>query len=1077
MFGKDAEILRQHGYDRRDICLCARLLPSVPRLHALRRQAFALLVFAFAFASGLIAIAEITPPLTSPNAPISIHAKQGSRWYEGEYEVWSLEGDCTIVQGDVTGRSQSAVVWIRRVAASPRAQNFDEQNSVELNKVIAYLEQGAVVDFAHQQPAHHISGRQTDTFQGESWMGHFHSTLSVNVQVGSTAPDSSTKPTFVQRGNEAWDRDIERRVQRAQFVEQPVRLPPTGFVPTQFSPEAVPVSPVVEPQPTARSLQVISRSNVPMQSKNYVDRVPGEQAIVVSGGVRVIVSGIQNVEGLESDTVSLEADRVVIWTNSFAGLSLGGEAQAVDGHWEFYLEGNIIFREGDRLVYADRMYYDVNGNYGTILNAEMLTPVKDYEGLMRLKADVLQQLNQQTFLAHGAALTSSRLGVPRYWLQSGEVMFTDVQTPAIDGFTGQPYLDPQTQELAVDHQMLATSRNNFLYVGGFPLLYWPTIATDLRKPTYYIDGLRLKNDSVYGTQVLVDWDAYQLFGIRNKPDGTKWRVSTDYLSERGPALGTNFRYERPGFVWFPGPAHGNVDIWGIKDEGRDNLGADRRSLALEEEFRGRALWQHRQLLGSGYQVTAEVGYVSDRNFLEQYYEGEWDQLKDQTTGVELKRYYGNSSWSVNGDVRLNDFFTQTEWLPRFDHTLIGQSLLFDRLTWHAHSHAGYARLRTATAPSPINPTEVAAFAPLAWEVPVEGIHAATRHEIDLPFNLGPTKIVPYALGELFHVSEDITAQERTRAYGQLGVRASLPIWNRNPNVQSEFFNLNGLAHKVVFESEFLWADAEEDMSNFPLYEPLDDDSDEFFRRRFLTAVGGYPFPGQAFIPLKFDERYFALRSGMQSWVTAPSTEIADDLMKAKFGVRQRWQTKRGLPGQERIVDWITLDVEGSYFPKADRDNFGQEIGLLDYDFRWHIGDRVTLLSDGFADVFGDGLRTFSLGGVLTRPSMGSVFLGVRSIEGPISSSILSGSLSYRMSEKWIVTGSAAIDFSDTGNVGQTVGLTRIGESTLIRVGINVDESRGNFGVGLQIEPRFLSSRRLGYIGGVQIPPAGAYGLE
>ncbi|MBI2477795.1 MAG: hypothetical protein HYV60_03850, partial [Planctomycetia bacterium] len=103
--------------------------------------------------------------------------------------------------------------------------------------------------------------------------------------------------------------------------------------------------------------------------------------------------------------------------------------------------------------------------------------------------------------------------------------------------------------------------------------------------------------------------------------------------------------------------------------------------------------------------------------------------------------------------------------------------------------------------------------------------------------------------------------------------------------------------------------------------------------------------------------------------------------------------------------------------------------------------------------------------------------GVRSIEGPISSSIVSGSISYRMSEKWILTGSASVDFGETGNIGQTFGFTRIGESTLVRLGFNVDESRGNVGVNFQIEPRFLSSRRLGYVGGVQIPPAGAYGLE
>ena len=54
---------------------------------------------------------------------------------------------------------------------------------------------------------------------------------------------------------------------------------------------------------------------------------------------------------------------------------------------EIYMEGNIVFRQGERVIYADRMYYNVPNHTGTILNAEMLTPVKNYEGLLRLKSD------------------------------------------------------------------------------------------------------------------------------------------------------------------------------------------------------------------------------------------------------------------------------------------------------------------------------------------------------------------------------------------------------------------------------------------------------------------------------------------------------------------------------------------------------------------------------------------------------------------------------------------------------------------------------------------------------------------
>ena len=53
---------------------------------------------------------------------------------------------------------------------------------------------------------------------------------------------------------------------------------------------------------------------------------------------------------------------------------------------------------------------------------------------------------------------------------------------------------------------------------------------------------------------------------------------------------------------------------------------------------------------------------------------------------------------------------------------------------------------------------------------------------------------------------------------------------------------------------------------------------------------------------------------------------------------------------------------------------------------------------------------------------------------------------------------------------------RDASSFLARVGFTVDVSRGNATFVLGIEPRFLP-RRLGTIGGVLIPPAGARGVE
>jgi hypothetical protein len=216
---------------------------------------------------------------------------------------------------------------------------------------------------------------------------------------------------------------------------------------------------------------------------------------------------------------------------------------------------------------------------------------------------------------------------------------------------------------------------------------------------------------------------------------------------------------------------------------------------------------------------------------------------------------------------------------------------------------------------------------------------------------------------------------------------------------------------------------------------------------------------------------------MQSWVASPSAEIADDLMALRMGVRQRWQTKRGPAGNQHIVDWLTLDMNATYFPDDQRDNFGQEFGLLDYDLRWHLGDRFTVLSDGFADLFGDGLKTISGGILINRPTLGNGYLGVRSITGPITSNVLVGSFSYRLSEKWITTAGAAFDFENTGNIGQSFTVTRIGESFNVTAGFNVDSSKDNVGVAFLVEPRFIPNSRLTRTTGIEVLPAGALGLE
>jgi hypothetical protein len=813
-----------------------------------------------------------------------------------------------------------------------------------------------------------------------------------------------------------------------------------------------------------QSVEIIGRNASSSIISKTIDRPEaGETIITAQGGVTVLVrdvsASLSDGQMIELGTISLSADRIVFWSPRFIDV-FNGSQELASGDGELYLEGDIVFRQGERIIYAQSMYYNVAQQRGMVLDAEAITTVPDYQGIVRLKAKVLQQVSTGHFQAFDAAVTTSRMGVPRYWLQSQRLQLTDRKRLTTDRATGVQ---------RIDSDPFIESSNNFVYLGGVPVLYWPTLSTSLQQPTYYVTGVDVGNDSNFGAQLMLDFNLFQMLGISNAPEGVEWELSTDYFSDRGPALGTSLRYDVPGLLGVPGQARGFFDAWGIHDTGLDNLGIDRRNLDPETTLRGRGLLRHRQYLANDYELIAEVGYLSDRNFLEQYLENEWDQEVDHQTGLRLRKYLGSNLIDFSAQVQANDFYTQTEHLPHLDHYLLGGSLIGDRFTYSAHNQVGYARLNAAEAPT--NPAEAVEYFAVPGDIDAQGIIASTKHEIAFPIQLGALKFVPNVAGEATNYGEAVDGDSLTRLVGQAGIRVNLPMWRVDPTIQSSLLNVRGLAHKVDWTAEYLFADSDTNRDEVPYYDPLDDNAQEQFRRRFIGDV----FAGV--LPDQFDPRTYAFRSGIQRGVTSPSDVIVDDLQQLRLGVHQRFQTKRGLPGRERITDLFQFDVDTILFPEADRDNFGETVGPTTYDMRYHVGDRVTLLSDGYIDFFDDGLRSVSAGIRSSRPGVGDVYVGLLSIEGPVSSTVLRSTMDYRLNEKWIASAGNTYDFGSIGNVGQSLALTRIGESFLVRLGVNVDSGRDNVGFGFSIEPRFFPRPNLGRVGGQLIPPPGVEGLE
>ncbi len=384
---------------------------------------------------------DIVLPWPSAHDPISIAADTATRWQQGAYEVWLLRGNCYINQGLTYARSSQAVLWIER----------GDNTANRPTKVITYLE-GAVDIRFHQGVGDDAA--DTSRLTDKTWFGRFYTTAALQIRPTTPSAEPSVKPDIFRRGMARFDPDLGRSIRRTQF--------------TQFDSEPPSTDPL---PPGTRRIRAFPRSDVPFQAQWQQSATGDGQVAVITSGVNLIIDGVgADVEGFGNiGSIDVSTDRLVIWT---AGLQPDLAGQTLqDGNMplEIYMEGNIVFRQGDRVIYAQQMYFDVRNDVGIVLEAEMLTPVPNYLGTMRLKSRVLRQLDARRFVAYDALITSSRMGHPTYHYQAGTIAYEDVRTPVIDPYTGLAQIDPATGGPLVEHQRLAASTNNFIYVSGIPV--------------------------------------------------------------------------------------------------------------------------------------------------------------------------------------------------------------------------------------------------------------------------------------------------------------------------------------------------------------------------------------------------------------------------------------------------------------------------------------------------------------------------------------------------------------------------------------------------------------------------------
>jgi hypothetical protein len=975
--------------------------------------------------------------------PITVSAKNGWQRQTEKYDVLFLSNDCTIRQGRNSVQAPKAVVWISH-----------KNDPNQPREVIVYLESESsaeplVLEFDPES----INAQIID----KCWFGKFYTTANVQTLIMNSEPIPDQEPVIFKRATRAMNPDLPI-IEQVQYTEatQTKEQNSTPFRRISLNPRG----------DNAMSIDI-----------EPIPDNPDRAIFIISKGMNLIIEGVNGENILTGDVVDVSADHAIIWSINPKNLQNGKTNQDSKADFEVYLEGNIIFRDGERVIKAQRMYYDAKNKIAYIVDSELTTPivgVRGFSGTMRIKSEILQKIGEGNFTAKNSWVTTSMIGQPTWSLRSRLTSLTEKYYNPIFNNNSEP----------VKRQILS-AENNTLVVGCLPIFYWPWLATDAREPTYYIKSISIGNSGYFGNTVRTEWNPFQLFNIQNHPDWLDGSLGISWMEKRGLGHGIRISYSPQEIFGKQTNTQGRISYWGINDIATgDQLGGARNPVVFPHSYRYIFSWAHQQEMNSlfgwrgDWSVEASIGKTSDRNVLPYYNYSDWINNENHTTAVEVTKTNSDSSLQLRVERNLDDFYTNANQLPRLDHYLIGRSFLYDKLTFYSHTRVGYIDYNVAE--SPYSPNSAAWFRDarlfryLPWELSTGSLTSAppdpsvvgaarpdviddsfeifsTRAEVDLPFNLGAVRVVPYILGDFSHWGADRSGNDAQRLYYRGGVRLSLPFWKVMPNCSSRTWYVNGLAHKITLDTEFSYAQSNENMDNLILTDSLDRWAIEDFRRRYsVTSFGGT-------IPLIFDPRYYAHRSGIAGNVTAGNMEIADDLTLARFGMTHRLQTKRGPVGKRHIIDWITFSTHLNYYPEESQ-NFGKSVGLVDYDFLWHVGDRFSVFSSGLYDVFDDGQQITRIGGIWNRPARGNIAIMYDRLFGSaIKRDYLTLQVGYTMNSKYSISYSTSYDITKNAwnNIGHNFIFTRTGESFRLMAGAVYSESLDEWSFTFGIEPVFM----------------------
>lgn len=692
-----------------------------------------------------------------------------------------------------------------------------------------------------------------------------------------------------------------------------------------------------------------------------------------------------------------------------------------------YLAGDVLVTEGARTFRAEEIYYDFEQTKMVAIKAEMRTfdPV---EGIpIYVRAAEIRQLAKNQFSADDMTLTTSEFYVPQLSVSASRITITDT-TPTDEkgNKISRSSYDAQLEDVR-------------LKANDATIFYWPSLRTNLERPDLPIKSMYVGNDSTWGTSVETRWYLARLLGLQ-EPEGTDSTLALDYFSDRGFGGGVETQYTGEQYL-------GRMLGYIIHDTGEDRLGrlSSRKNIEPPRELRGRFHWQHRHYLPYNWQLTTEVSYTSDQNFLEGYYRSEFNVGKEQETLVHLKRIEDNWGLAFLGKVRINDFVNKLEELPTGEFHWTGQSFFDDKFTFYSDTQASRFRQRFASTNPVPGSEEFFTF-------------TTTRNEVDMPLAVGKAKVVPFVAGTVayedgmgFYRELDggtATTQDGVW-FGEAGVRVSTnPYWKVFPGVKSELWDLNQLRHVIrphltaVTYTQTESVIEQRDTINVGISQRLQTKRGRGERQRSVD-----------WMRLDLDV----------TWV--------NDSGDASAGADKFLWNKPFIPPINRFGSTVTLvGAPGSLAPQQDRRGshiFGPRRNYFGADYIWRLSDTTAVLSDMNLDMQSGVVQQYNVGvSHLRWPSL-QFYLGSRYLRridnnfGENGSNAVTFAVTYALDPRYTAVFSQQYDFDYGKTVRNEITLIRRYHRVYWGLTYSVDASLDRHSIGFSLWPQGVRGLALG----------------